>query len=184
MTTVVFIQGGGEGAHNVDALMVRDLQHRLGPAIPVHYPLMPDEGDPDAATWGPAIAAAIAEAHAPLVLVGHSLGGYLLLKQLVADKPRVEVAAVALIAAPFPSGDADWTFDGFELPDDFASRLPAGASVILYASEDDETVPFAHRDLYAAAIARSRTRTTTGGHQLGNDLGAVADDVLEVIGGE
>ena len=182
MATVVFIQGGGAGAYEEDALLVRDLQERLGPGIPIDYPRMPDEGDPDPATWGPAIRGAIEAARAPVVLVGHSIGGYLLLKQLVAETPRVEVAAVALIAAPFPSGDADWTFDGFELPPDFANRLPVGTVVLLYASEDDKTVPFAHRDLYAAAIRGSRTRTTTGGHQLGNDLGQVADDILGVIG--
>ena len=53
--------------------------------------------------------------------------------------------------------------------------------MLLYASEDDDTVPFAHRDLWAAAIPGSVVRTTTGGHQLGNDLRMVADDIRQLV---
>ena len=132
---------------------------------------MPDEDDPDFERWEPVIAQAV---HGADALVGHSLGGYMLLKHLAdADAPTAHV--VCLVAAPFPSGDADWVFDGFELPEWFAAALPG--TVFLYASEDDDDVPFAHRDLYAAAIPGAVTRTTTGGHQLGDDLRIVADDI-------
>jgi hypothetical protein len=53
--------------------------------------------------------------------------------------------------------------------------------VFLYASEDDDTVPFAHRDLYAKAIPGSKVRTASGGHQLGNDLRLVADDLRPLV---
>ena len=93
------------------------------------------------------------------------------------------IIGLCLIAAPFPNGDPDWTFEGFDLPDHFEEKLPAGATVLLYASEDDETVPFAHRDLYAAAIPDARTRTTSGGHQLGDDLSIVASDIRRIAAG-
>jgi predicted alpha/beta hydrolase family esterase len=179
MTTVVFIQGGGAGAHDEDAALVASLRRELGDGIPVVYPTMPGEDEPDPATWGPAIDDAISGAEAPLVLVGHSMGGYLLLDQLVREAPDQPVLAICLISTPFPGGDKEWTFDGFALPDDFAERLTA--PVILYASEDDEMVPFAHRDLYAAAIPGSTVRTTTGGHQLNDDLRVVADDIRELV---
>ena len=171
VTQIVFLQGGGAGAHDEDAALAADLQRRLGDGFRVEFPTMPREGDPDYDRWRPAIAAAVDGA---TVLVGHSLGGYLLAKYL-ADARPAGIAVVCLLAAPFPGGDPDWVFDGFELPDDFAAALPE--AVFLYASEDDEVVPFAHRDRYAAAIPGSVTRTTTGGHQLGNDLSAVADDI-------
>ena len=61
--------------------------------------------------------------------------------------------------------------------------LPRGSRppVFLYASEDDDTVPFAHRDLYAEAIPGSKVRTASGGHQLGNDLRLVADDLRPLV---
>jgi predicted alpha/beta hydrolase family esterase len=115
--------------------------------------------------------------------VGHSLGGYLLLKYLAGQHPAPTIAAICIIAAPFPGGDADWTFDGFDLPQNLGALLPAGAAVMLYASPDDAVVPFAHRDLYATAIPQAIARTTAGGHQLGGDLKVVAADIRSIIEG-
>ncbi|MEO8263220.1 MAG: alpha/beta fold hydrolase [Pseudolysinimonas sp.] len=171
MTTVVFIQGGGAGARDEDEPLVASLRRELGDGIQVDYPVMPNEDEPDEETWGAAIATAIESAD---VVVGHSIGAYLLVRQLATSMPA-RIRSLHLIAAPYPGGDADWTFDGFELPDDFGARLTA--PVFLYASEDDQIVPFAHRDLYAAAIPGAQVRTTTGGHQLGDDLSVVAADI-------
>jgi hypothetical protein len=159
--------------------MVDSLRASLGEGVSVGFPRMPDEGDPDYERWRPAIAQAIDDAAEPTVLVGHSVGGYLLLKYLTELPPTRPIVAICVIAAPFPSGDPNWVFDGFELPDDFGDRLPSGAEVFLYASRDDESVPFAHRDLYAAAIPGALTRTTSGGHQLGGDLSIVAHDIRD-----
>ena len=144
----------------------RPLADSLG--LPVIYPRMPDVDD-----WTAAIAAAISQAEPPLVLIGHSAGGYQLLKCLVAAPPR-SIASVHIIAPPFPGGAPDWALDGFDLPT-FSERMPY--PVFLYASEDDEIVPFAHRDLWAAELLGSLTRTTVGGHQLNNDLHVVSADI-------
>ena len=181
MTSIVFIQGGGDGAYDADARLARSLQLELGDDFSVDFPRMPEEDDPDYYRWRPAIGDVIARATAPVVAVGHSLGGYFLIRYLATERIEVQIAAVCIIAAPFPSGDPAWIFEGFELPDRFGERLPTDASVLLYASEDDETIPFAHRDLYAAAIPDAVKRTTVGGHQLGNDLAMVADDIRRIV---
>jgi uncharacterized protein len=170
---VVVIQGGGPGAHDADAVLADALRADLGDGYRVVFPRMPDEDDPDPARWIPAIRAAIADAVAPAVLVGHSLGGYLLLRALTEAAPPTAVRAVVVIAAPFPSGDPDWVFDGFELPQGFGWMLP-DAPVLLAQSTDDEVVPFAHRALYERAIPGSVAIATTGGHQLEGGTAAVA----------
>ena len=162
MTTVVFIHGTDGFAD--DAPLAASLEQHIG--MPVLFAEMPDSDD-----WSAAIAAQIEPVEIPPIVVGHSGGGYQLIKYLAQSPKRVK--AIMLIAAPFPGGDPDWTFDGFDLPD--LSQLDA--PVFLYASEDDEVVPFAHRDLWAAAIPGSVTRTTMGGHQLNGDLRIVADDI-------
>lgn len=167
---VVFIQGGGAGAHDEDARLAADLSERLG--HPVAFPLMPDEDEPDYERWKPALAEAVASAD---IVVAHSIGGYLALRYLTEE--HIAPAGLFVIAAPYPSGDPDWTFEGFVLPDDFGSWL-ADVPTSLYASPDDDVVPHAHLALYAAAIPGSIARETTGGHQLGENLSAVAADIL------
>ena len=207
---VVFIQGGGAGAYDGDALLADSLREHLGDGYVVDYPRLPDEDEPDDRLWLGEIGAATSRAAAAIpaesdvdradddknvndavVLVGHSAGGYMLLKflgrelgapglnefKLIAAK----ISALCIIAAPFPGGDPDWTFDDFELPDDLGALLPATMAVFLYASPDDEIVPFAHRDLLAAALPQATVRTTSGGHQLNNDLRVVADDIRTTI---
>jgi predicted alpha/beta hydrolase family esterase len=173
---VLFFHGAGDDAASEDAPLAESLARHLGDDVRVIAPPLPQPGNPTYESWGPVIGTAIADAEPPVALVGHSFGGYMLLRYLAEERPDVEVTAVAIIAAPIPEGDDDWTFAGFELPDDFPAGLP-DAPVFLYASEDDEWVPFAHRDLWAAAIPGSTTRTTTGGHQLGEELAVVADDL-------
>ncbi len=177
----MFIQGAGTGAREADVELARSLVAELGDEFSVDFPTMPDEENPDYERWRPAIGDAIARATAPVVVVGHSLGGYFLVRYLSSEEVEPPIAAVCIIAAPFPSSDAAWVFEGFELPDRFGERLPRGAAVLLYASEDDDIIPFAHRDLYAAAIPGALTRTTFGGHQLGNDLAMVADDIRRIV---
>jgi predicted alpha/beta hydrolase family esterase len=185
---VVFFHGAGEGAFEADSLLADSLARHLGAGYSVTMPRLPADDDSGDSGWLRMIGEAIDAAHPPVVLVGHSAGGYLLLKALALRAPTAvepgapaAVALVAVIAAPYPGGDPDWTFDGFDLPADLAARLPAEAPVLLYASEDDEVVPFAHRDLYAAALPRAVTRTTTGGHQLGDDLSLVAADIRDRV---
>jgi predicted alpha/beta hydrolase family esterase len=180
-TGVVFIQGGGAGAHQEDSQLAGSLERNLGDDFSVDFPKMPQEDEPDYERWRPVIGRALARTTGPVVLVGHSVGGYLLIKYLVSEGATSPIAAVCIIAAPFPGGDPAWSIDGFKLPDDFAERLPRDAPVLLYASEDDDIVPFAHRDLYAAAIPHAITRSTSGGHQLAGDLRVVADDIRRIV---
>lgn len=178
---VVVIHGAGADAHAEDAPMAASLERHLGDGFHIRYPPLPDGDNPTLESWGPVIARTIDEARDPVVLVAHSFGGYLALKQLALAPPSRRLASAHLIAVPFPSGDDEWTWDGFELPEGFADVMPD--AVFLYASEDDEWVPFAHRDLYAAAIPQSVSRTVPGGHQLGDDLRVVADDIRAALAG-
>lgn len=116
-----------------------------------------------------------------IILIGHSLGGYMLLKYLSEQEtPSKEIVGVCIIAAPYPSGDKDWEFEGFDLLENFATKLPKNAKQFLYHSKDDEVVPFAHMQLYADKLTAATTHQTVGGHQLGNDLSIVAKDIKQI----
>lgn len=174
--TVLFIQGGGAGAHREDALLVESLKSALGDGYQVDYPLMPNEDDPDYETWKSSLAQAIS--NEPAIVVAHSLGGYFVLKYLTEVEPNIDhLEALMLLSVPFPSGDPTWTFDGFELPANFGEKLADRMRTFIYHSPDDEFIDLNHSGLYKAALNNSVVRGLPGGHQLGNDLTAIAADI-------
>ena len=172
---VLFIQGAGAGTHDGwDDALVRSLRRELGAGYDVRYPRMPDEDDPSAATWSPAIRREIAAMDVGGVIVGHSVGGTILVHTLSQQAPGPAVAGVVLVASPFV-GDGGWPADEFQLPQDLGAHLPPGVPVHIVHGLVDDTVPSAHADLYAAAIPQAQVHRLPGrDHQLGDDLAEVA----------
>ncbi len=168
---VLFIQGGGEGAYGVDEKLAAALQDALGADYNVVYPHMPDEDDPQYETWAAQIAQEQAALGDQAIIVGHSVGGAVLLRHLSESKIAKPVAGLFIIAAPY-WGAEDWQAD-----------LPAGLPVFLYHSRDDKVVPFAHLAKFAEKFPQAILREfDERGHQFNNDLTEVAEDIkaLEV----
>jgi pimeloyl-ACP methyl ester carboxylesterase len=172
---VLFIQGGGAGTHDEwDDKLADSLQRELGDAYEIRYPRMPAEDDPSYAAWGPAISEATATLEHGAVLVGHSVGGTLLIHTVAERPPDASVAAIVLIAAPFV-GVGGWPGEEFELPGNLGALLPAGVPVHVFHGLEDDSIPPAHADLFARAIPQAQVHRLVGrDHQLGNDLGDVA----------
>jgi pimeloyl-ACP methyl ester carboxylesterase len=172
---VLFIQGGGAGVHDEwDDRLVADLRQLLGDRFEVRYPRMPDEDDPSVAAWGSAIRSELAALDAGAAVVGHSVGGTILIHTLAEGPPALELAAIVLVAAPFV-GDGGWPGDEFEITADLGSRLPPGVPVHLVHGLDDEIAPPSHVDLYARAIPQAQVHRLPGrDHQLNDDLSEVA----------
>lgn len=174
---VLFIQGGGQGAYEEDGKLAAHLQEVLGAAYDVRYPKMPNEGSPEYAAWSHQIAKELAALDGEVILVGHSLGASILLKYLSEEKLEKPIAGVFLIAPPY-WGAEDWQVSEYELPEDFASKLPEALPLFFYHSRDDEWVPFAHLELYAEKLLQATIRTFDDrGHQFNNDLTEVAQDI-------
>jgi len=177
--SVLFIHGAGQGAYEEDGLLVASLQSALGPGYEVRYPKMVNEEGPEYADWKPQIASELDALDGEVFLVGHSVGGSVLLKYLSDERVEKTIAGLFLIAAPYWGEDEFWNWDEVELPHDVAARLANIPQINFYHSRDDEIVPFAHLALYAAKLPRATIRELDGrGHQLGNDLADVAGDIL------
>ena len=172
---LLFIQGGGAGAHDKwDNQLVDSLRRELGDGLEVRYPCMPDEDDPSHATWTSAIRSEMADLGDGAVVVGHSVGAAILVSALAEQPPERALEAIVLIAAPFV-GEGGWPSGEFELPKDLGARLPRGARVHVFHGLQDETVPPSHADLYAQVIPQARVHRLPGrDHQLNNDLSDVA----------
>jgi predicted alpha/beta hydrolase family esterase len=179
---VLFVQGAGANVHDGwDRKLVDSLEGGLGPDYRVRYPRMPEEHDPHYATWKPELLRELDSFGDGAILVGHSVGGTILLHVLAEHPPRFKPRALVLIAAPF-IGDGGWPSEEIQSRTDFA--LAAGLSVFLYHGTDDKTVPTAHVHLYAQAIPQASVRVLAHrDHQLNNDLGEVARAIRSLTAG-
>jgi predicted alpha/beta hydrolase family esterase len=175
---VLFVQGAGPNVHDGwDDKLVVSLERELGDGYRVRYPQMPQEDDPHYAAWKPALLNELATLEDGAILVGHSIGGTMLIHALAETSPSFRPGAVILIAAPF-IGDGGWPSGELPARSDLGERLPDASPVTLYHGTDDKTVPAAHVQLYAHAIPRATVRVLAGrDHQLNNDLGEVARDI-------
>jgi len=176
---ILFIHGaGGEGAYEADGILVASLQKVLGAAYPVRYPKMPLEESAGYADWKAQIARELSAMDDQVILVAHSVGGSILLKYLAEERVEKAIGGLYLLAAPYFGADENWDYPEMNLPQDFATQFPAIARICLYHSRDDEVVPFAHLALYAAKLPQAAVRVLDGrGHQFGNDLAEVAEDI-------
>ena len=175
---VLFIQGGGAGAHDEwDRKLAESLGRELGGGYEVRYPRMPGEGDPGYARWSAAIRREMAGLDHGAIVVGHSVGAAILAGVLAERSPERGIAVIALIAAPFV-GPGGWPGGEFELTSDLGARLPPGVRVHVFHGLRDETAPPSHAGLYARAIPQAQVRQLPGrDHQLNNDLSEVAEAV-------
>jgi pimeloyl-ACP methyl ester carboxylesterase len=175
---ILFIQGGGAGAHDEwDEKLVESLRRELGGGYEVRYPRMPDEGNPNHARWSAAIRREMADLDDGAVVVGHSVGAAILVNALAEQPADRGLAAIVLIAAPFV-GPGGWPSDEFGLPSDLGARLPPGARVHVFHGLQDETAPPSHAGLYALAIPKAQVhQLPRRDHQLNNDLSEVAEAI-------
>jgi uncharacterized protein len=176
-TCVLFIQGGGKGAHAEDSPLANSLKQALGPNYDVCFPRMPNEADPNVATWKEKIASELSRIPGKVILVAHSIGGSILLRYLSEEKVEKTIAGLFLLAAP--SWDEDrWNFDDLKLPRDIAEKLAVIPRLLFYHCRDDNIVPFAHLALHGTRIPQAVTRAfNSGGYQFGNDLARIAMDI-------
>src|ERR687897_885654 len=173
---LLFVHGGGEGAYEEDRKMAASLRDALGSGYEVRCPRMPDEDSPQYTAWRDRIASELAELDGEVVLVGHSLGASILLKN-ISEERAIPIAGMFLVAPPY-WGVEDWEVDEYVLQENFGSKLPESLPVFFYHSRDDEWVPFAHLALYAEKVPQARLREFDGrGHQFDDDLSEVAHDI-------
>lgn len=178
---VLFVQGAGRGVHDRwDNKLVASIERELGKSYAVRYPQMPGEDDPEYSAWKAALTEEFDSLEDGAILVGHSVGGTILINVLAEQPPKLKFGGLFIIAAPFIGGGG-WPSDDIEDCDDFPARLPPGVPVYLYHGAADTVVPLAHVHLYAKAIPHAVVRMFEHkDHQFNNDMSDVAQDIRSV----
>ncbi|HKH92050.1 MAG TPA: alpha/beta hydrolase [Gemmatimonadaceae bacterium] len=178
MRQVLFVQGGGEGVHDQwDNQLVDNLRSELGPTYEIRYPVMPNEADPKYGIWKPALQRELAALDPGAIVIGHSIGGTILIHVLAERTLHSDLGAICLISAPF-IGPGGWESDEIEARPDLGEWLPSDVPIYFYHGRDDDSVPIAHVELYANAVPRAQVRRLAGrDHQLDNRITEVATDI-------
>jgi predicted alpha/beta hydrolase family esterase len=164
-------QGPGEGS---DAFATR-LREELGSGYEVLFPKMPAPEDPHYEPWSERLGQVLSELDEPPIVVGHSLGGSVVLKHL--SETHESIAGLLLVAAPF-WGESDWEAE-WALPQEWPDAESTLPRTFLFHSRDDEEIPFAHLELYAKRLPGGEVHPLDGnGHLFGRgDL----SDIVETI---
>lgn len=125
---------------------------------------MPSPEEPHATAWLDALDPVLLDFPPDGVLVGHSMGGAMILKFIAERKRSLAASGLVMIACPF-WGEPDWEVEEFYLPNAFADRLSGLKRILLYHSPDDAIVPFAHMAAYQRHIPRAEPHEVDGaGH--------------------
>lgn len=168
--------GPGQGSFD----LVQQLRKDLGPSYHVRFPVIEDPEAPDYNMWKTMLDAEMQHTQQALILVGHSLGGSMLVKYLSEEKILSPLTSLHLVAAPM-WGEPDWEMKEFMLKKNFSIHLPPLKKVFLYHSIKDKIVPFSHLALYKAAFPQAQTRELQGSdHVFDKGLKELTEDLEKV----
>ena len=173
---MLFIHSAGEqGPSAGSGPLVAALQRELGPEYELLHPPMPNPEAPAYQPWKRALAQALAGLSGDVTLIGHSLGGSVLVKYLAEEGWAGAITSLCLVAAPY-FGAPDWEHAEFML--DPAAPPPRVPQVCLYYTRDDDVVPVAHLALYAAMFPQATARELDGyGHTFSAGCAELAADL-------
>ena len=163
-TTVLLVhsagpQGQGEGSEPF-ATRLRD---ELGPRYELLFPVMPSPEDPHFVAWSERLGQILSQLEEPPVVVGHSLGGSVVLKHLAEDGPKEPIAGLVLVATPF-WGESGWQAE-WALPKGWPDASTPLPPTVLFHSRDDEEAPFEHLELYSKRLPGAEAHPVEGsGH--------------------
>jgi len=159
--------------------LVTYLKTMLGSNYHVFAPEMPEPEHPDYNHWRNELDKDLALLRDNAILIGHSLGGSVLLKYLSEQPVRKPIAGLFIVGAPFWGLD-HWEVDEYRLMDNFQHLLPPMSRLVLYHSRNDEVVPFSHVNMYASKLPWATIRETRGSHLFHKGLPELVADIKTI----
>lgn len=161
--------------------LVSYLSASLGKGFRLHNPPLPDTENHRYMAWKMALQSALPVGGNKAALVGHSLGGSVIVKYLSEGLCQMPIAGLFLVAAPF-WGLRGWSVDEFKLQHDFQAKLPVIDNIFIYHSCNDKWVPYSHGEAYAKALPGSVLRSIDGNdHEFSSGLPVLVNDIQKIF---
>lgn len=176
---ILFIHSAGpQGYQEGSDFLLSYLRTSLGSGYELLSPRMPNPENPHFKSWKVKLEKVLASIEDDnVILVGHSLGGSVLLKFLSESSLNKNIAGLFLIAPPY-WGSTNWEVDEYRLRKDFSLKLSQVPQVFLYHSSDDEVVPIRHMCYYAEELPHAKIRALNKtGHLFSKGLPELVDDI-------
>jgi predicted alpha/beta hydrolase family esterase len=179
---VLFIHSAGsQDLHQGSSDLKAYLQKALSDEYILLDPKMPDPENPKYTLWKAQLEKEFASLNGDMILIGHSLGGSVLLKYLSEEACKQSISGLFMIAAPYWGEDDDWLVEEYTLPENFASKLPQISQIFLYHSRNDEIVPSVHFEHYKEKLPQANTRILDGSeHAFSDGLPELVNDIKEL----
>ncbi|WP_153464385.1 alpha/beta hydrolase [Sediminibacillus terrae] len=180
--TVLFIHSAGEqgqdqGSGNLSSYLTKE----LGDNYSFVSPAMPEPENPVYAHWKKQLEKELRKLTGEVILIGHSLGGSVLLKYLTEQSCNLVFSGLFIIASPYWGLDESWQSNEFTLQHNFEQKLPVIPNLFLYHSVDEDIVPFAHHIAYAEKLPQATTRELEGKqHLFLNGLPTLVQDIEDM----
>jgi len=165
--------GPGKGSYD----LVVYLRKSLGEQYNILYPLIEDPEAPTYEMWAELFKTQFDALTEPVVLIGHSLGGSMLVKYLSEESSEIKISGLFLIAIPqwTPNG---WDVASFALSKNFEATLPPLGCIFFYQGIYDPVVPPEHLTYYKAHFKNAVFRELeVSDHAFGKGLPELVDDL-------
>ena len=178
MKEILFIHSAGpQGDQQGSDYLVKFLIEQLGQDYQVRHPMMPDPENPHYEEWKEKLQSELMLLQGNVV-IGHSLGGSVLLKYL-SECTNVNATPTVFLIAPPYWGAPEWEVDEYQLNDDSLSTT--FSKLFIYHSQDDEVVPVQHVGMYKAQFPNAVVCTLQNrGHLFSKGLPELVRDIKKL----
>jgi uncharacterized protein len=182
LKTIFFLHSAGkQDLHEGSNDFVSWLRSKLGKEYKIEYPIMPNPDNPDYEPWAKQLRAEFKQLSGDVILVGHSVGGSVLIKYLTENRVDFNVKALLLCATPFWGIDDNWQYEPFALSTNFADKLQDIEKISIYHSKDDAIVELKHAQKYKKELPSAQLNVLPGNsHAFENGIEQLAKGIEKV----
>ena len=153
------------------------LSESLGSEYRMHNPQMPEPENPRYTAWKMELQANLPVGGNKAALIGHSLGGSVIMKYLSEGLCQVPIAGLFLVGVPY-WGARGWTIDEFMFKRDSLSKLTGVDKIFIYHSRNDQWVPYSHSQIYMKMLPGAVLKTIDGDeHEFAAGLPVLVKDI-------
>lgn len=176
--TIFFVHSAGKQSKNEGSSgLLENIEINLGDKFKVIAPIIENPENPSYTAWKPIFDKVLSKMKNPVILIGHSFGGSMILKYLAESPVNNKIKGLFLIATPF-WGNKAWDYDAYKLKSGFPEKMPKIDKVMLYHSKNDPVVDVSHAIDYHNVLPKSELKLLDGDeHTFTNGLPQLIKDI-------